>query len=80
MKTLYLSKPHYPSIKAKKKTHIQLLCNYPLGITTSMQLSFWKYGELINRLSHQKISCVIVISELKMGLLYDNLYITNIHP
>jgi hypothetical protein len=33
-----------------KKSHIQLLCNYPLDITTSMQLSHWKYGELINKL------------------------------
>jgi hypothetical protein len=27
-------KPHYPTIKTQKTTHIQLLCNYSLGITT----------------------------------------------
>jgi hypothetical protein len=36
---LHPSKPHYPIIKIQKTTHIQLLCNYPLGITTSVQLS-----------------------------------------
>jgi hypothetical protein len=25
-------------LKLKKTIHIQLLCNYPLGITTTMQL------------------------------------------
>jgi len=39
-----------------KKTHIQLLCNYPLGIIISMQLSLWKYRKLINRLPRHKIS------------------------
>jgi hypothetical protein len=29
-------KPHYPETKIQKITHIQLLCNYPLGITTTM--------------------------------------------
>jgi hypothetical protein len=29
-----LLKPHYPTIKTKKKNCIQLLCNYPLGITS----------------------------------------------
>ncbi len=43
-------KPHYLAIKTPKKTCIQLLCNYPLGITTTMQLSFYKYGGLINKL------------------------------
>jgi hypothetical protein len=33
---LCLSRPHYPTIKTKKTTHIQLLCNYPLGITTTV--------------------------------------------
>jgi len=32
-------KPYYPTPKTQKTTHIQLLCNYPLGITTTMQLS-----------------------------------------
>jgi hypothetical protein len=32
-------KPHYPPTKIQKTTHIQLLCIYPLGITTIMQLS-----------------------------------------
>jgi hypothetical protein len=32
-------KSHYPATKCLKKPHIQLLCNYPLGITTIMQLS-----------------------------------------
>jgi hypothetical protein len=27
-------------LKFKKTTHLQLLCNYPLGISTTMQLSF----------------------------------------
>jgi hypothetical protein len=35
----HLSKPHYPTTKTQKTTHIQLLYNYPLGITTTMQLS-----------------------------------------
>jgi hypothetical protein len=49
-------KPHYPTTKTKKKTHIQLLYNSPLGITTIVQLSFYKYIVLINKLPHQKIS------------------------
>jgi len=48
--------PQYLGIKAQKTTHIQLLCNYPLGITTIMQLSHWKYEESINKLSCQKIN------------------------
>jgi hypothetical protein len=32
-------KPHYPTIKTQNKIHIQLLCNYLLGITISVQLS-----------------------------------------
>jgi hypothetical protein len=35
-----LSKSHYPSTKIQKTNHIQLLCNYPLGVTTIVQLSF----------------------------------------
>jgi hypothetical protein len=38
-KNLCSSKPHYRITKIQKKIHIQLLCNYPLGITTTMQLS-----------------------------------------
>jgi hypothetical protein len=45
-------KPYYPTPKTQKTTHIQLLCNYPLGITTTMQLSPLKYGSLINKLPH----------------------------
>jgi hypothetical protein len=33
------SKPRYPSTKTQKTTCIQLLCDYPLGITTTVQLS-----------------------------------------
>jgi hypothetical protein len=33
---LRLLKPHYLAIKTQKTTHIQLLCNYLLGITTSV--------------------------------------------
>ncbi len=51
-----MSKPHYPATKVQKPTYIQLLCNYPLGITITMQLSPWKYRELINKLSCQKIN------------------------
>ncbi len=36
---LHLLKPHYPITKTQKTTHIQLFYNYPLGITTTMQLS-----------------------------------------
>jgi len=36
---LHLSKPHYLVIKTLKTTHIQLLCNYFLGIITSVELS-----------------------------------------
>jgi hypothetical protein len=35
----HTSKPHYTTIKIQKTTQIQLLCNYPLGITTIVQLS-----------------------------------------
>jgi hypothetical protein len=31
-----LLKPHYLAAKTRKTIHIQLLCNYPLGITTSV--------------------------------------------
>jgi hypothetical protein len=34
-----LLKPHYLTTKIQKTIHIQLLCNYPLGITITMQLS-----------------------------------------
>jgi hypothetical protein len=34
-----LSKSHYLTTKTLKITHIQLLCNYPLSITITMQLS-----------------------------------------
>jgi hypothetical protein len=38
-----------------------LLCNYLLGITTSVQLSPLKYDVLINKLLHKKpINCIIV--------------------
>jgi hypothetical protein len=37
---LRLPKPHYPTTKSQKTTHIQLLCNYLMGITTIVQLSF----------------------------------------
>ncbi len=75
------SKSHYPIIKTQKITHIQVLCNYLLGITTSVQLSPYKYGVLINKLPCQKISssCIIVANELKMGLLYNNLHTLYIH-
>ncbi len=36
---LHPLKPHCPIIEAQKTIHIQLLCNYPLGITITMQLS-----------------------------------------
>jgi hypothetical protein len=36
---LCLLKPHYIATKTLKTCHIQLLCNYPLGITTIVQLS-----------------------------------------
>jgi len=32
-------KPHYLATKIQKTIRIKLLCNYPLGITTTMQLS-----------------------------------------
>jgi hypothetical protein len=49
-------KPHYHVLKTQKTYCIQLLCNYPLGITTIVQLSLYKYGILINKLSCQKIN------------------------
>ncbi len=33
------AKPHYLATKTQKTTHIQLLCNYFLGITTIVQLT-----------------------------------------
>ncbi len=50
------SKPHHPTTKAQKTTHIQLLCNYPLDITTIVQLYPWKYKVLTNKLPYQKVS------------------------
>jgi hypothetical protein len=43
-------KPHYPATKTQKTTHTKLLCNYPLGKTTIMQLSPLKYGVLVKKL------------------------------
>jgi hypothetical protein len=40
----YSSKPHYPTTQTQKITHIESLCNYPLGITTIVQLSPYKYN------------------------------------
>jgi hypothetical protein len=54
---LCLLKSHCLAIRVQKTTHIQLLCNHPLwGITIIMQLSPWKYGELINKFPSKKIS------------------------
>lgn len=36
---LHLLKPYYYAIKAQKTTRMQLLCIYPLGIITTMQVS-----------------------------------------
>ncbi len=44
------TKTTLPCKENSKKTHIQLLCNYPLGFTTTMQLSPKKYDVLINKL------------------------------
>jgi len=35
---LRLLKLHYPATKTQRTTHIQLLCNYFLGITINVQL------------------------------------------
>jgi hypothetical protein len=53
---LHPLKPHCFTTTTQKTTHIQVLCNYPLNITTTMQLSPLKYYVLINKLSCQKIS------------------------
>jgi hypothetical protein len=45
------SKPCCFATRVWDITHIQLLCNYPFGITNIMQPFPWKYGELINKLS-----------------------------
>jgi hypothetical protein len=37
---IVFAKTERPATKTQKKIHIQLLCNYPLGITTIVQLSF----------------------------------------
>jgi hypothetical protein len=47
-------------IKTQKTTCIQLLHNYLLGITTNVQLSFFKYNLLINKLLCQKNQLVIL--------------------
>jgi hypothetical protein len=36
---LHPSKPHYLATKTQKTIHIQLFCNYLLGITSSVQLT-----------------------------------------
>ncbi len=51
-----MPKSHCPTIKAQKTTHVSLLFNYPLSMTSIIQLSPYKYRELINKLSHQKFS------------------------
>jgi hypothetical protein len=51
----HLPKPHYLTTKTQKTTYIQLSCNYLLGITTIVQLSFYKYGVLINKLPCQLV-------------------------
>jgi hypothetical protein len=48
-------KSHGLATKVQKSTLIQLLCNYPFDFTTTMQLSPWKYGELMNKFAHQTI-------------------------
>jgi hypothetical protein len=53
---LRMLKPHYLATKIQKTIHIQLLCNYPLGFKTIVQLSPWKYNVLINKLPRQKIN------------------------
>jgi hypothetical protein len=54
---LCLLKAHGLAIRVPKTTHLQLLCNHPFqGIIIIMQLSPWKYGELINKLPSQKIN------------------------
>ncbi len=62
-------KPHYPTTKIQKTTHIQLLCNYPLEIRCIK----------LNYHVKKSISCIIVTSELKMGILYGNLHTSYIH-
>jgi hypothetical protein len=77
---LHLLKPHNLATKVQKIIYIQLLCNYPLGITTIVQLSLWKNEVLIINCHVKKlVSCITIASELKMGLLYDNLYTSYIH-
>jgi hypothetical protein len=41
---LHMSKSYYYATRVQKTTHMQLLCNYPLGITTTMQLSLGNMG------------------------------------
>jgi hypothetical protein len=47
-----------------------------------MQLSPWKYEKLINKKCHVKKSLhyIIITNELKIGLLYNNLYTLYIRP
>jgi hypothetical protein len=74
------SKPHYPTTKTQKITHIQLLYNYPLSITTIVQLSPKNMVYYYTNCHVRKlVSYIIVASELKMGLLYLNLYTLCIH-
>ncbi len=67
---LHFSKPYYPTTKTQKTTHIQLLCNYPPKNTMYY---------IINCRVRKVISCTIVASELKLSLLYSNLYTSYIH-
>jgi len=47
------SKPHYLATKTPKITHMQLLYNYPLVLQLLCNYIFlYKYGVLINKLSH----------------------------
>jgi len=41
---LCLLKPHYHATKVRKMICIQLLCKYPLGSTTIVQVSFTDYN------------------------------------
>jgi hypothetical protein len=53
---MHYKKSRYPTTKAQKTTHIQLLCNYSLDITTILQLFSLEYEVLINKLQYQKIN------------------------
>jgi hypothetical protein len=43
------SKPHYSITKVQITTHIQLLCNYPLGITTILFCNYSLGNKGINK-------------------------------